>query len=81
MSTSTSTPPKLQHVAIDTEEGIAIIKYNRPKNGNALNTPTIKDILTGLKWADQNENVRIVITTGEGKFYTGGKLRIPWTNT
>src|SRR5689334_7409512 len=39
---STSSPPKLQHVAIDTEEGIAIIKYNRPKSGNALNTPTLK---------------------------------------
>lgn len=39
---STSSAPKLQHVAIHTEEGIAIIKYNRPKNGNALNTPTLK---------------------------------------
>lgn len=39
---STSNPPKLEHVAINTEEGIAIIKYNRPKSGNALNTPTLK---------------------------------------
>lgn len=71
---STSTPPKLQHVAIETEEGIAVIKYNRPKNGNALNTPTLKDILEGLRWADAEENVRVVITTGAGKFYTAGRF-------
>ncbi|KAK5942726.1 hypothetical protein PMZ80_005292 [Knufia obscura] len=69
---STSTPPKLQHVAIETEDGIAIVKYNRPKAGNALNTPTLKDILAGLQWAEQDPNTRIIITTGEGKFYTAG---------
>lgn len=39
---STSNAPKLEHVAIDTEDGIAIIKYNRPKNGNALHTMMLK---------------------------------------
>ena len=39
---STTGPPKLDNVAVNTEEGIAIVKYNRPKSGNALNTPTIK---------------------------------------
>lgn len=33
-----SSAPSLKHIAIEREEGIAIIKYNRPKNGNALNT-------------------------------------------
>lgn len=69
---STVSPPQLQHVLIENEPGIAIIKYNRPKNGNALNTPTLKDILASLKWADREPSVRVIITTGEGKFYTAG---------
>lgn len=71
MSTS-ATPPKLTNVAINTEPGIAILKYNRPKSGNALNTPTIKEILAGLQWAESSSDVRVVITTGEGKLYTAG---------
>lgn len=71
MSTGTS-PPKLENVIIETEPGIAIIRYNRPKNSNALNTPILKDALTAFRWADQNEDTRIVITTGAGKFYTAG---------
>ena len=39
---STSGVPSLKHIAIDREDGIAVIKYNRPKNGNALNTPMLK---------------------------------------
>lgn len=37
-----SSAPSLKHIAIEREEGIAIIKYNRPKNGNALNTLMLK---------------------------------------
>lgn len=97
---SSSSVPSLKHIAIDSEEGIAVIKYNRPKNGNALNTLMLKvgvqvshstgvdetahintassnlhvqDILAGLQWAEQDDNTRVIITTGEGKFYTAGK--------
>ncbi|EME41458.1 hypothetical protein DOTSEDRAFT_176606 [Dothistroma septosporum NZE10] len=66
-------PPKLESVAIDIDsEAIAVIKYNRPKAANALNTPVLKDILSALQWADSEEAIRIIITTGEGKFYTAG---------
>lgn len=70
--TTTSTLPKLTNVAIETENGIAIVKYNRPKAGNALNTPTLKDILAALRWADTAPEIRVIITTGEGKLYTAG---------
>lgn len=65
-------PPKLEHVIIETDPGIAVIRYNRPKNSNALNTPILKDVLAAFKWAEQNDDARIVITTGSGKFYTAG---------
>lgn len=72
MKMSTSSPPSLTNVAINTEHGIAVVKYNRPKSGNALNTPTLKDILAALRWADSNLDTRVIILTGEGKLYTAG---------
>lgn len=40
---STMPVPKLEHVAINIDsEAIAVVKYNRPKNANALNTPVLK---------------------------------------
>ena len=66
-------PPKLENVAIDIDsQAIAVVKYNRPKAANALNTPVLKDILSALQWADSEGAIRIIITTGEGKFYTAG---------
>lgn len=37
-----SSAPKLEHIEIQTEDGIAVLKYHRPKNGNALHTPLLK---------------------------------------
>lgn len=66
-------PPKLEHIAIDIDsQAIAVIKYNRPKAANALNTPILRDMLAALRWADSVDAIRIIITTGEGKFYTAG---------
>lgn len=68
-------PPKLDNIAIEIDSqasAIAIVKFNRPKAANALNTHVVKDFLAALKWTEEEENVRIVITTGEGKFYTAG---------
>lgn len=66
-------PPKLDNVAISIDSSsIAIIKYNRPKAANALNVAVLKDVLSALQWAEASDDVRVVITTGEGKFYTAG---------
>ena len=32
----------------------------------------LQDVLAGFKWAESDENIRIIITTGEGRFYTAG---------
>ncbi|CAK3824318.1 crotonase-like domain-containing [Lecanosticta acicola] len=66
-------PPKLTNIAIDIDsEAIAIVKFNRPKNANSLNTPVLKDLLAALRWAEAEDAIRIIVTTGEGKFYTAG---------
>ncbi|KAF2167155.1 hypothetical protein M409DRAFT_22584 [Zasmidium cellare ATCC 36951] len=68
-----STPPQLDNVAVSIDSSaIAIIKYNRPKAANALNVAVLKDVLSALQWAEAADNVRVIVTTGEGKFYTAG---------
>ncbi|SMR50069.1 unnamed protein product [Zymoseptoria tritici ST99CH_3D1] len=68
-----ASPPQLDTVKIDVDsDAIAIITYNRPKNANALNTTILKDVLAALKWAESAPSIRIIITTGAGKFYTAG---------
>lgn len=68
-------PPKLDHIAVSIDSqspSIAIIKFNRPKSANAINTHSVQQFLTALKWAEAESQIRIILTTGEGKFYTAG---------
>ncbi|KAI8943318.1 hypothetical protein NX059_001338 [Plenodomus lindquistii] len=67
-------PPSYQHVKIELEgDGqIAILKYNRPQSGNSLLPPLVGEMLAALRWADSNSDVRIIIQTGEGKFFCTG---------
>lgn len=37
-----STPPKLDFISITVDNGIAILKYNRPEAGNALGGKVFK---------------------------------------
>lgn len=76
-----SPPPQLTNVAVNVDgTAIAIIKYNRPKAANALNVAVLKDVLSALQWAEATDNVRVIITTGEGKFYTAGLDLLDKTN-
>ncbi|KXT11582.1 hypothetical protein AC579_3116 [Pseudocercospora musae] len=68
-------PPKLDHIAVSIDSqspSIAIIKFNRPKSANAINTHSVQQFLTALNWAEAESQIRIILTTGEGKFYTAG---------
>ncbi|KAE8131045.1 ClpP/crotonase-like domain-containing protein [Aspergillus pseudotamarii] len=64
--------PQLSNVAISLKNGVAILKYDRPKAGNALNVPMIQDILSGFKWAEQEDEVKVILQTGGGNIFTAG---------
>lgn len=64
--------PQLETISISREDSIAIIRYNRPKNANALSQQAMGDLLSALTWADNEPKVRAVILTGEGKFFSAG---------
>lgn len=69
---TTMAPPKLETVLASIEDGIAFIKYNRPNNANALGRTTMGDLLKAFTWALDEPEVKVIIYTGEGRFFSAG---------
>ena len=51
---------------------IALIQINRPKELNALNLETMGEIRDAIKMLDADENVRVIILTGNEKAFAAG---------
>jgi 2-(1,2-epoxy-1,2-dihydrophenyl)acetyl-CoA isomerase len=60
-------------VLLTKEEGIALIKLNRPKLYNAINRQLTSELLEILKQVKEDSEVRAVILTGEGKAFCSGQ--------
>ena len=64
---------KYQNILLSIENQIAIITINRPKQLNALNTQTIKDLNECFIYCSKNLDVRVIIITGsEDKAFVAG---------
>lgn len=60
------------NVIIDRQDDIAIIRMNRPDKRNALNHSMVSDLLDALSQVEEDESVRVVVLTGEGKAFSAG---------
>jgi len=58
-------------VATD-QRGVCTITLNRPQVHNAFNPDTIEDLSIQLQFAADDDNVRCVVLTGEGKTFSSG---------
>jgi enoyl-CoA hydratase len=61
-----------ENVIVEVQGGIGIIKFNRPKALNALNSATLDDLLGAVNELNDNPAVNVVIVTGEGKAFVAG---------
>ncbi|MBV9176770.1 MAG: enoyl-CoA hydratase/isomerase family protein [Nitrososphaeraceae archaeon] len=59
------------------DEGIAIIKINRPEVLNALNIETMSELSTAIDIVNADNNIKVVIITGTGQksFCAGADIR------
>jgi enoyl-CoA hydratase len=57
-----------QHILSATDDRVATITLNRPKQHNALSMPLVEEFIQALAVADKDPEVRVIIVTG-----TGGK--------
>lgn len=67
---------ELQNIVVELNDSIALVKFNRPKALNALNSETLKELNQVVDTLSDNDDVRVVVFTGEGKgFIAGADIR------
>jgi len=57
---------------LEIADGIALLKVNRPQAMNALNQEVLLELLAAFQSLEKDENVRVIILTGEGKAFVAG---------
>ncbi|MBC8417708.1 MAG: enoyl-CoA hydratase/isomerase family protein [Desulfobacterales bacterium] len=55
-----------ENIIFEIEGNVAIIKFNRPKALNAINTDVVKELERALDEVEGNPSIRVLILTGEG---------------
>ncbi|HRR42365.1 MAG TPA: enoyl-CoA hydratase-related protein [Syntrophales bacterium] len=64
-----------EHIVYTKENGVATIKFNRPKSFNSLDLDTSCEFVAAVEKCTEDVDVRSVIITGEGKaFCSGGDI-------
>ncbi|TCO71379.1 short-chain-enoyl-CoA hydratase [Marinisporobacter balticus] len=61
-----------ESIKIEQQERIAILKLNRPKALNALNSELLKELNCAVDRLGSDENIDVIIITGEGKAFVAG---------
>lgn len=61
-----------QFIKIDKEEKVAVLKLNRPKTLNALDSELLKELDFAVDELRLDEDVDVIIITGEGKAFVAG---------
>lgn len=62
-----------QTVILTKEDGVGIIKLNRPQVFNAINNQLSAELVEKLKEASEDPEIRAVVFTGEGKAFCSGQ--------
>jgi len=55
------------NIRVETEHGIALITFNRPKALNALNSDLLSELSTALDALAADDQIRVLVLTGEGE--------------
>ncbi|MDZ7263695.1 MAG: enoyl-CoA hydratase-related protein [candidate division KSB1 bacterium] len=63
---------EFKNLVIERSDAIGIIKINRPESLNALNIETLGEIRDAVTALNNEEEIKVVIFTGEGKAFIAG---------
>lgn len=61
-----------ENIKFEISDGVATVTLNRPDDANGINIPLAKELLNAAILCENSEAVRVVIITGEGRFFCGG---------
>ena len=62
----------MEFVNFEVRDRIGYISLNRPEKRNALNYETVTELKQTFKQAAENEDVKVIVLTGEGKAFCAG---------
>ena len=63
----------MTNITTQTDDGVCIVKINRPQKLNAMNIDVAKEIISTFKQLEKDDNVKVIILTGEGdKAFSAG---------
>jgi enoyl-CoA hydratase len=60
------------NIIVDKEDGVGIVKMSRPTAMNALNTETLGELKEAFAHLNEDDGVKVIIVTGEGKAFVAG---------
>src|SRR5690554_3814814 len=64
-----------KHIRCAQQGKVWILTINRPEQTNKLSIQTMNELVSALKEAEDDEDCRVVILTGEGEYFcNGGEL-------
>ena len=61
-----------KNIIVDKEDGVGIVKMNRPAAMNALNTETLQELEKAFAHLGESGDVKVIIITGEEKAFVAG---------
>ncbi len=59
-------------IRMDNANGIATLAFSRPEKKNAITAAMYQSLAEGLKAADADQAVRVIVITGDGGMFTAG---------
>src|SRR5262245_20211275 len=65
-------PTMTQDILFEHNDQVLLITLNRPDRLNAISGPMLNELAAGLKEANRNPAVRVVVLTGAGKGFCSG---------
>ncbi len=62
----------LENVIYEKKDAVAYVRLNRPKSFNSINAGFVRDFTKAMEMCSDDDSVRAVVITGEGKAFCGG---------
>ena len=63
----------MTNITTQIDDGICVVKINRPEKLNAMNIDVAKEIISTFQQLEKDDNVKVIILTGEGdKAFSAG---------
>lgn len=59
-------------IEVEITDKIAVLKFNRAAQLNAMNRQMMDEIIEGILWINSNEDINTAIITGEGRAFMAG---------